>query len=80
MQKIDLGTSAQAHVGLLVNAFGASTTQYGINVDKSSTGTGKGIIVTSSLATSTVQEDIIGIEHTNAGDVGRAFFYAKDSS
>lgn len=40
VQKIDLGTSSAAHTGLLVNAFGASSTQKGINVELSSTGLG----------------------------------------
>lgn len=43
MQKIDLGTSAQGHTGLLVNAFNANTSAAGIKVNKSTTGTGSSI-------------------------------------
>lgn len=39
MQKIDTWTSAQGHTGLLINAFGASTTQRWIKVSMSTTWT-----------------------------------------
>ena len=40
MQKIDLGTSAQGHTGLLVNVKWASTSQRGIQIDPWTTWTG----------------------------------------
>lgn len=43
MQKIDLGTSAQGHTGLLVNMVNASTSARGITINPSTTGTGYGI-------------------------------------
>jgi len=33
MQKIDLGTSAQGHTGLLINVANASTSARGIKID-----------------------------------------------
>lgn len=51
MQKIDTGTSAQVHTGLLVNLVNASTGAKGVQVDLGSTGTGIGYdVVSSSLA------------------------------
>jgi len=43
MQKIDLGTSAQGHTGLLIKAYGASSTQAAITIDPSTTLAGVGI-------------------------------------
>ena len=40
---IDLGTSGIAHTGLKIKCYGASTTQYGILIDPSTTSTGSGI-------------------------------------
>lgn len=40
VQKIDLSTSAQGHTGIQLRAYGASTSQRGITIDTSSTGTG----------------------------------------
>jgi len=53
MQKIDLGTSAQGHTGLLINAFNANTGVRGIKIDWSTTGTWIGLEITGYAATST---------------------------
>lgn len=45
-QKIDLGTSARAHVGLLINAYNANTGLRGLKIDKSTAGTGLGLEIT----------------------------------
>jgi hypothetical protein len=51
MQKIDTGTSAQVHTGLLVNLVNASNGATGVQVNLGSTGTGVGYdVVSSSLA------------------------------
>lgn len=40
VQKIDLSSAAQGHTGLQILAYGASTSQRGVTIDTSSTGTG----------------------------------------
>jgi len=52
-QKIDLGTSAQAHTGLLINAQGASTSQRAIKIDTSTTGSWIGIEIVGTSTTVT---------------------------
>lgn len=42
-QKIDLGTSTQAHTGLLVNAYNASSSCVGVKIDGSTTATWYGL-------------------------------------
>lgn len=41
--KLDTGTSAQAHKGLLIKAYNASSTLNAIEIDHSTTGTGRSI-------------------------------------
>lgn len=53
MQKIDLGTSAQGHTGLLVNAKWNSASQTWINIDLWSTWAGTGLLITATANTST---------------------------
>jgi len=53
VQKIDTGASAQAQVGLLVNAFNASTSARGVKIDGSTTGTGLAIECTGFAKVST---------------------------
>ena len=65
MQKIDLGTSAQGHTGLLINAYNASTSARGAKYDLSSTGTGTAIEVTGTNASARVFEIADGL--TQAG-------------
>lgn len=47
---LDTGTSAIANIGLLIKAYGANTSQRGLKIDMSTTGTGNFISITGGAA------------------------------
>lgn len=67
-QKIELGTSAQGHIGILINAANASTSARGISIDLSSTGTGSGIVI--SRSGTNVSSSAIRVLYNSATVVG----------